>query len=386
MVAVIALDPLDLVPGAENERRALVQARRLEVHDPLATSGRAAAGLLDDERDRIALIHQPQLPRHVGLLAVLGVQEDTAAGEDAVRLSHQGRNPAHVEVPAPRSGAARQALLDVAAHRRLPEPLVGCVDGELPAVLGDAQLWMGEDEGPDVAVEGESVNALPGGEDQHGARPVQREARAHLSRTQLEEVLRPRLGTRVGAAQDREDRAHRDVGVKVARAVQRIEHQQVLPPPLCRRDGVDVFHLFRRHRGQVPGPFRLADHHLIADEVELLLLLALDVLRASASQGTGERAAVDLVADDLHGGSHRVEQPGEITGGAGMTVLGLDGVPGQRPAFLTHGLPASHWKAAAHNPENPPPTPGWHAGNCPPPGFPARAHRACERAGARALC
>ena len=75
LVAVIALDPLDLVPGAENQRHALVQARRLEFHDPLATSARAAAGLLDDERDRIALIHQPQPPRLSGSLLSLGYRK-----------------------------------------------------------------------------------------------------------------------------------------------------------------------------------------------------------------------------------------------------------------------------------------------------------------------
>ena len=151
-LAVIALDPLDFVPGSQDQRGTLVQARRLEVHDALAPGARAAAGLLDDER-------------------------------------------------------------------------------------------------PDVAVEGESVNALAGGEDQHGGRPVQGEARAHLSRTRLEKVLDSRLGSRVGAAQDREDRADRDVGVNVARTVERVEHEQVFSAPLAFRDRVDVRHLFGRHPG-----------------------------------------------------------------------------------------------------------------------------------------
>src|SRR5208283_2262845 len=105
-----------------------------EFHDASASGARAAAGLIDDERDGIALIHQPKPPWLRWFLAVLGAQEDTAAGEDAVGLRHQRGHPAHGEVPASRPGPARQALGDVAAHRRLPEPLVGCVDSELLAV------------------------------------------------------------------------------------------------------------------------------------------------------------------------------------------------------------------------------------------------------------
>src|ERR1035438_8804991 len=103
-VPVVALDPLDLVPGAQDQRRALVQAGGRQVHDALAPGARAAAGLLDDERDRIALVHQPEPPRLGRLLAVPGVQEHAAAGEDAVRLGDQRGDPAHVEVSLARPG------------------------------------------------------------------------------------------------------------------------------------------------------------------------------------------------------------------------------------------------------------------------------------------
>src|ERR1035438_7760871 len=69
---------------------------------------------------------------------------------------------------------------------------------------------------------------------------------------------------------------------------------------------------------------------------ELLLRLALDIRRASAAERADERAAADLVADDLHGRGHRIEQPGKVTGRAGMTVLGLRSEEGRCLAFVTH--------------------------------------------------
>jgi len=70
MFAVVALYPLDLVPGSEDHRRALVEARRLEFHNALASGAGATASLLDDEGDRIALVHEPEQPRLYWLLAV----------------------------------------------------------------------------------------------------------------------------------------------------------------------------------------------------------------------------------------------------------------------------------------------------------------------------
>ena len=48
---------------------------------------------------------------------------------------------------------------------------------------------MGEDEGADVAVQREAIDAVTGGQHQHGRRPVESEAGTDLLRAGLEEVF-----------------------------------------------------------------------------------------------------------------------------------------------------------------------------------------------------
>src|SRR5688500_645305 len=52
---------VDLLLAADVERRALVQLRRLQVENAGVSVGRRAAGLLDDERERVRLVQQAQL-------------------------------------------------------------------------------------------------------------------------------------------------------------------------------------------------------------------------------------------------------------------------------------------------------------------------------------
>src|SRR5580658_5808438 len=61
-LGVIALDALDLIARAENQRDALMQRLGLKLHQTLATGRGAAAGLLDEQADRIGLVKQPQAP------------------------------------------------------------------------------------------------------------------------------------------------------------------------------------------------------------------------------------------------------------------------------------------------------------------------------------
>ena len=79
-----------------------------------------------------------------------------------------------------RPAVARQALVDIAPHRRLPEPLVGGVDGELAVSSGMRMFGWVSMNSPNLAVEREAVDAAPEGQHQHGGRPVDRIAGAHL--------------------------------------------------------------------------------------------------------------------------------------------------------------------------------------------------------------
>ena len=59
--------PLDAFPkgfhldaAADDERRPLMNALRLDVENPAPAVGRQAAGLLDQKRDRIGFVEEPQ--------------------------------------------------------------------------------------------------------------------------------------------------------------------------------------------------------------------------------------------------------------------------------------------------------------------------------------
>ncbi len=60
------------------------------------------------------------------------------------------------------------------------------------------------------------------------------------------------------------------------------------------------------------APFGGFDEHLVGDDVQLLLRLALHVLAARAAQHADQRALVDVVRDLLAGHDHIADQAGEI--------------------------------------------------------------------------
>jgi hypothetical protein len=93
-----------------------------------------AAGLLDQPAHRVGLVHQAQLAGFAGFALVPGVQEDAAAGQDAVHVGHHAGDPAHVEVLAARAGAAGQAFVDIPLHRVGPVAHVAHVDREFLGV------------------------------------------------------------------------------------------------------------------------------------------------------------------------------------------------------------------------------------------------------------
>ena len=115
-----------------------------------------------------------------------------------------------------------------------------------------------QDERISFAVQREAEGAVADGDDELRGRAVDREAGGDLVAPGLQEALlvghhdsRPALG----AAQHREDGAHRDVDVDVGGAVQRVEQQQVLAARVVRRRRLHVLHLLRDQRGEVAAPF-----------------------------------------------------------------------------------------------------------------------------------
>ena len=77
------------------------------------------------------------------------------------------------------------------------------------------------------------------------------------------------------------------------------------------------------------APFVGLDQHLVGDDVELLLHLALHVLAAGAAQHAAQGALVDGVADALAGACHHFQQQAQLGRDVAVDALLFDQVAGE---------------------------------------------------------
>src|SRR5690606_16455146 len=150
----------------------------------------------------------------------------------------------------------------------------------------------------------------------------------HLGGARLQEVVVAGRGDAVGAAQHREDRAHRDVDVDVAGAVQGIEQQQVVAARVGVGNRVAVLHLLGRAGGEVAAPGVGLEQDLVADDVQLLLRLALDVAGAGIAEHAAERALADRDRDAGAGARDHGDQLAQVGVDATGALL-LDQMAGE---------------------------------------------------------
>ena len=187
---------------------------------------------------------------------------------------------------------------------------------------------------------GEPVHAVvdAGRVYEHGRRSVDDVARGELPCARLQAVLEA-SGAPAGrdAVVDREDRADGHVDVDVGRAVEGIEQEHVGPDVEPVGDGDDAVALLRDHAAEVPGVVHRLEDDLLRECVELLDLLAVDVLLAGAPEDVDEPGHVDLARDDLGGERDVVEERGEAARGARVQALLVDDVPVDRDDFAAHG-------------------------------------------------
>src|ERR1039457_2508559 len=113
-------------------------------------------------------------------------------------------------------------------------------------------------------------------------------------------------------AQNREYRPNGDVHVDVGRTVQRIKYQQIFALRILCRNRIHIIHFFGSHRRQVTTPLGGFDKHLVGDDVQLLLRLALNVLATRPAQPTDQLAFVDIMCDLLAGYDDVADQASEI--------------------------------------------------------------------------
>ncbi|CAO3308207.1 conserved hypothetical protein [Pseudomonas sp. P14-2025] len=226
-------------------------------------------------------------------------------------FGHHGGNPAHVEVFTPWSLHALQAFADIVLHRRLPEALIGHIDGELPGISRNGHTGVGENELAGPLIQGETIDTLPCRENQHGGWTIKGIACAHLLGTSLEEVLQSGLGDSAGIVQDGEDRPYRDIHIGIGGAIQRIEQQQVLTSWIHVRNSVDPLHFLRGHSSQKATPLNRINQHFIGENIQFLLNLALHIFAVSRAQYTDQVALIGTVANPLAGYGDETEQRAE---------------------------------------------------------------------------
>jgi hypothetical protein len=89
---------------------------------------------------------------------------------------------------------------------------------------------------------------------------------------------------------------------------------------------VGLVHLLGHHRRELAAPLVRLHQHLVGDHVELLLRLALDVLRADDVADARERALPHRVADHLARAGDHLEQEPELRRDRAGAALLLDQV------------------------------------------------------------
>lgn len=330
---------LNFVTRTQHHAHALVQLGGLQVQDALLAVGGRAAGLLDQPAHRVGLVHQPQLAGLLGLALVPRVHEHAAAHQDAVHVGHHARNPAHVEVLAARAFLAGQALVDVALHGHVPVAHVAHVDREFLGVRRNLDVFLRQHEAALLAVQREHGHAVAHGEHQRSLRAVDAVARGDLLRTGLQKVGLLHAGGVVGLLEHAENGADAHVHVDVAAAVERVEHQEVFALRVAVGHHVDAVHFLAGHGREVAAPFVGLDEHLVGDDVQLLLDLALHVLALGRAEHAAQRTLVDGLANALARTGHHFEQQAQLARNEAVGALLLDEVAGEgNLLLLSHGM------------------------------------------------
>ena len=158
---------------------------------------------------------------------------------------------------------------------------VAHVDREFLGVFRDLHVLLRQHERALLAVEREHRDAVAHGQHQRGLRAVDAVAGRHLL------GCRP-AGSRLPARRAWPSGFFSTLKMvpmltltsMLLRAVERVEQQQVFALRIAVGHHVDAVHFLAGHGRQVAAPFVGFDQHLVGDDVELLLHLALHVLAA----------------------------------------------------------------------------------------------------------
>lgn len=323
MVLVIHVDNLlDLTLGAKEDTTAVMNVLRTNLHQPLhARVNRETASVLKQHRHGRTLVQNTQLT--LGTLLVGRVGKDTAVQQGAVRIGDHGP-----DVP---GGVGLLALagvleaVEVGVAPVVPVHAVSLVDGVDGPRLGETHVGVGQDELAQRVLEGEAVDAAAAhGDDQLRRGAVHGEARGDKRSTRVQQLLRADglalAQDFVGELEDAEDGADGDAGVEVGRAVDGVADDGVAGVGVLVEDD-HLFFFLGDEDAALAGAAHRGDEDVIADHVELLLVVARCVGGAGQAGQVDEGGTADIVGDGLEGELEGMAEEGEVARGIG--VFGL---------------------------------------------------------------
>lgn len=295
---------------------------RHHLHQPLhARVDRQPARVLEEHRHGCTFVQNTQLT--LGTLRVGRVREDTAVQQGPVGVRNHGTDvPGAVGLLAL---AGELEAVEVLVAPLVPVHAVALVDGVDGALRGQLHVGVGEDELAQRVLQGEAVDATAThGDDQLGGGAVHGEAGGDEAGTRVEEVLGADglVGAQdfVGQLEDAEDGADGDTGVQVGGTVDGVADDGVAGVGVL----VELDHFllfFGDEDAALAGAAHRRDEDVIANHVQLLLVVAGGVGGAGQTGQVDQGGATDVVGDGLEGELEGVAQEGEVTRGFG--VLGL---------------------------------------------------------------
>mmetsp|Transcript_25298 Transcript_25298/g.61523 ORF Transcript_25298/g.61523 Transcript_25298/m.61523 type:complete len:295 (+) Transcript_25298:147-1031(+) len=270
----------------------------LDLHDALFARGRRSSSLFNEEAHRCALVQEAKLA--VGVLCVAGVAEDASVENSSVDVGDQRSNVAG-RILFARLVCAVFESLDVLLEGWVPGDGVGLVEGVNLAAGRDLHVRVGEDELANLRVKGEAVDSVAGGEDHHGrarvhavARGNEIAARLQGARKALDFFVRHAgrvvvfgQAANIALIKNAEDCAGCNCGVNVGGPIEWVKDGHVVARvDLIDDDGL-VF-LLAGNYAHLAGEAESVLKHLVRQDIQFLLLLTLNINRATAVLHPGE--------------------------------------------------------------------------------------------------
>lgn len=270
------------------------------IEDPLTSRvDSEATGILEDHGHGGTLVQDTKLA--LGALLISRVGKNTAIEQGSIGIGDHA-----ADVTGAVWLAALAGILDgleVLVDPVLPVDAVSFVDGVDRPLCRQGHVGVGQDELAERILEGETINgAAAHGDDKLRRCTVHGETRRdELPAGQQDIIGRHGLAHHaLGQLEDAEDGADRHAGVEVRRAVNRIAHDGISRVLVLSEDN-GIFLFFRDHQTGLAGAAHGRDEDIVANHIQLLLIITGYVRRAGQTLKVDQRGSSDVVGDRLEG-------------------------------------------------------------------------------------